>query len=143
MQQAQSTDGADAAAQLVGKSLDLQLPEIDRFRATDPSEFADISLDPDRVVGAHDPGGSSNRPPSQNTTYERRGALHFQNDPVRSAKLFSDTGTDLVAMGKTNVYETKDADRQRRSSTASAPNSSRPRSRRTPWGTCPTAVAFN
>lgn len=110
MQQAQSTDGADAAAQLVGKSLDLQLPEIDRFRATDPSEFADISIDPTGLLARTIPVDEQQATVTQNTTYERRGALHFQNDPVRSAKLFSDTGTDLVAMGKTNVYETKDAD---------------------------------
>ena len=29
---------------------------------------------------------------------------------ARSAKLFSDTETDLVAMAKTNVYQTKDAE---------------------------------
>ncbi len=31
---------------LVAKTIDLQGPAIDQFRATDPSEFADISLDP-------------------------------------------------------------------------------------------------
>jgi hypothetical protein len=46
----------------------------------------------------------------QNATYERRGALHFQSDPSRSSTLFSETGTDLVAMAKTNVYETKDSE---------------------------------
>ena len=30
--------------------------------------------------------------------------------PSRSAKLFSDTGTELVAVAKTNVYEAEDAE---------------------------------
>jgi hypothetical protein len=47
---------------------------------------------------------------SQNTTYEQRGALHFQNDPTRSATLFSQTGTDLVAMAMANVYQTRDSE---------------------------------
>ena len=48
--------------------------------------------------------------PNQNATYEARGALHFQSDPVRSAKLFTDTKTDLIAMAKTNVYQTDNAE---------------------------------
>src|SRR4029077_11300304 len=32
------------------------------------------------------------------------------NDPARSATLFSETGMDLVAMAKTNVYQTKDSE---------------------------------
>jgi hypothetical protein len=46
--------------------------------------------------------------PIQNATYEQRGTLQFQSDPARSAKLFTDTGMDLAAMAKTNVYQTKD-----------------------------------
>ncbi|MEO3759771.1 hypothetical protein ABGB19_15975 [Mycobacterium sp. B14F4] len=110
MQLAQSADGMDQAAQLVAKSLDLQVPEIDKFRATDPSEFADISLDPSGLLARTIP--LERRDPSfaKNATYEKRGALHFQSDANRSAKLFDDTGVDLVAMADTNVYETRDAD---------------------------------
>jgi hypothetical protein len=111
MQLAQATDGVDAATQLVAKSIDLQGPEIDKFRATDPAEFADITIDPSgllaRTISANAEGDAA---ATTDTTYETRGALHFQNDPARSAKLFSDTGTDLVAMAKTNVYQTTDAD---------------------------------
>jgi hypothetical protein len=110
MQLAQSTESVDVAAQLVAKSIDLQGPEIDKFRATDPSEFADILLDPTGLLARTIPADVQGESATTNTTYEPRGALHFQNDPTRSAKLFSDTGTDLVAMAKTNVYQTKDAD---------------------------------
>jgi hypothetical protein len=110
MQLAQSTESAEAANGLVAKTLDLQGPEIDKFRATDLSEFSDITIDPTGLLARTLPAEGRAAAGIQNTTYEQRGALHFQSDPARSAKLFSDTGTDLVAMAKTNVYETKDAD---------------------------------
>jgi hypothetical protein len=108
MQLAQATEGLDPALALVAKAIELQVPVIDDFRATDPSEFADISLDPTGLLARTLPVPENEATPTQNATYEQRGALHFQSDPVRSAKLFTDTGTDLVAMAKTNVYQTKD-----------------------------------
>lgn len=110
MQLAQSTEGVDGAAALVARSIEVQKPEIDKFRATAPSEFGDISLDPTGLLARTIPADTQDESAITNTTYERRGALHFQNDPTRTAKLFSDTGTDVVAMAKTNVYETQDAD---------------------------------
>jgi hypothetical protein len=110
MQLAQSTESVDAAAQLVAKSIDAQGPEIDKFRATDPAEFGDITIDPTGLLARTIPADGRDDAATTNTTYEPRGALHFQNDPTRTAKLFSDTGTDVVAMAKTNVYQTRDAD---------------------------------
>jgi len=109
MQLAQAIDGPDAAIGLVAKTIDLQGPAIDKFRATDPSEFADISLDPTGLLARTLPVPEQDATPIQNATYEQRGALQFQSDPARSAKLFTDTGMDLAAMAKTNVSQTKDA----------------------------------
>lgn len=109
MQLGQSTEGLDPALTLVSKAIELQGPVIDGFRATDPSEFADISIDPTGLLERTLPMPQEDATPTQNATYEPRGALHFQSDPVRSAKLFVDTKTDLVAMAKTNVYQTDDA----------------------------------
>jgi hypothetical protein len=109
MQLAQATDGMDPAVGLVAKTVDLQGPAIDQFRATDPSEFTDISLDPDGLLARTLPVPDNEATLIQNTTYEQRGALHFQSDPARSATLFAETDTDLVAMAKTNVYQTKDS----------------------------------
>ena len=108
MQLAQAVDGMDPAVGLVAKTIDLQGPTIDKFRATDPSEFADISLDPTGLLARTLQVPEKEATTIQNTTYEQRGALQFQTDPSRSAKLFTDTGTELVAMAKTNVYQTKD-----------------------------------
>ena len=77
---------------------------------TDLSEFGDISLDPTGLLARTLPVPDKEATTIQDTTYEQRGALHFQNDPARSATLFSETGTDLVAMAKTNVYQTKDSE---------------------------------
>jgi hypothetical protein len=109
MQLAQSIDGMDPAIGMVAKTIDLQGPAIDKFRATDPAEFADISLDPTGLLARTLPVPEKDATPSQNATYEQRGALQFQTDPAHSAKLFADTGMDLAAMAKTNVYQTKDA----------------------------------
>jgi hypothetical protein len=110
MQLAQAVDAMDAAIGLVAKTIDLQGPVIDKFRATDPSEFADISLDPTGLLARTLPVTDKEATTIQNTAYEQRGALHFQSDPSRSATLFSETGMDLVAMAKTNVYQTKDSE---------------------------------
>jgi hypothetical protein len=110
MQLAQAVDGMDPALGLVAKTIDLQGPAIDQFRATDPSEFADISLDPTGLLARTLPVPDKEATTIQNTTYEQRGALQFQSDPSRSATLFSETDTDLVAMAKTNVYQTKDSE---------------------------------
>jgi hypothetical protein len=110
MQLAQAVDGLGPAVGLVAKTIDKQGPTIDQFRATNPSEFADISLDPTGLLARTLPAPEKEATTIQNTTYEQRGALHFQNDPARSATLFSETGTDLVAMAKTNVYQTKDSE---------------------------------
>jgi hypothetical protein len=109
MQLAQAADGMDPAIGLVAKTVDKQGPTIDQFRATDPAEFGDISLDPDGLLARTLPVPDKEATAIQNTTYEQRGALHFQNDPARSSTLFSDTGTELVAMAKTNVYQAKDS----------------------------------
>jgi hypothetical protein len=110
MQLAQAVDGMEPALGLVAKAIDLQGPVIDQFRATDPSEFVDISLDPTGLLARTLAVPEKEATTIQNTTYEQRGALQFQSDPSRSATLFSETGTDLVAMAKTNVYQTKDSE---------------------------------
>jgi hypothetical protein len=110
MQFAQAVEGLDRAAALIAKTLELQGPRIDQFRATDPAEFADISIDPTGLLARTLPVPETQATVVQNTTYEQHGALHFQSDPGRSAALFTQTGMDLVAMAKTNVYQAKDAD---------------------------------
>ncbi|SEH55946.1 hypothetical protein SAMN04489835_1424 [Mycolicibacterium rutilum] len=114
MQLAQVTAGVEAATGLIVKAIELQTPEIDNFRATDPSEFTDISIDPTGLLARTLPIEGQDASFTKNATYEQRGALHFQSDPARTSKLFSDIGMDTVSMGGTNVYETRDADGAKR-----------------------------
>lgn len=110
MQLAQAVDGLDPAVDMIAKTIDLQGPMIDKFRATDPTEFTDISIDPTELLARTLQVPERQATVVQNATYERPGALQFQNDPVRSATLFDKAGMDLVAMGLTNVYHTEDSE---------------------------------
>ena len=106
MQLVQSVDGFDRAATLVQKAIDVQGPRIDEFRPAPADALADVPLDPDGLLAKTLPlvGSAS---PTKNAVYTRRGAVHFQSDPIASKTLFTDTGVTAVAMALTNVYETK------------------------------------
>lgn len=109
VQQAQSAGGPDATAALVARTLDLQGPLIDRFKATNPAEFADLPIDPTGLLAKTLPISPKDAILTERTVYQRQGALQFQSDPVLSAKAFADAGVDLVSRGKTTVYQASDA----------------------------------
>ncbi|WP_233213684.1 DUF7373 family lipoprotein [Mycobacterium hubeiense] len=94
---------------MVAKTLDVQVPLIDEFKATDPAKFAELELDPTGLLERTLPVPVTAASVNQRAVYERRGALHFQIDPVRSSKVFDEAGVDLVAMGKSTVYQARDA----------------------------------
>lgn len=100
----QSVDGVDRATGLVAKAVDAQGPAIDEFVAA--GDLATVPLDPTGLLAKTLPAGVAEA--AKNAVYATRGAEHFQSNPVASATLFSDTGTTQVAMGSTNVYQTKD-----------------------------------
>jgi hypothetical protein len=110
MQSAQTVDGGlDAPAALVAHTLDLQAPLIDQFQATPPSDFPTLPLDPTGLLGRTLPIAPTEAQIYQRATYQPHGTLQLQGNPVRSAKLFTDTGMDVAAFGKTNVYQARDA----------------------------------
>lgn len=103
----QNGDIAEAAARIT-KILDLQLPRIDEFRATDPAQFPNLPVDPTGVLTRTLPMPHENLT-VQNGVYEPRAALHFEADPITSAKLFADTGMRMQGVGAaTAVYQTRD-----------------------------------
>jgi hypothetical protein len=110
MQVAYADDGLESAVGLVADTIDLQGPAIDEFRATDPSEFADISLDPTGLLARTLPLPADEATPRDNITLERRGALHLQRDALLAAALFNESGMDLMANGRTVVYQTRDVE---------------------------------
>jgi hypothetical protein len=108
VQQAQSAGGVEATAALVARTLNLQGPLIDRFRATAPAEFADLQIDPTGLLAKTLPIATKDATLIQRTVYERRGALHLQSDPVLSAATFDRAGMDLLAYAKTTLYQARD-----------------------------------
>ena len=100
----QSVDGVDRATGLVAKVVDAQGPAIDEF--VPAGDLAAVPLDPTGLLAKTLPAGVAEA--AKNAVYATRGAEHFQSNPIASATLFSDTGTTQVAMGSTNVYQTKD-----------------------------------
>jgi hypothetical protein len=100
----QSVDGVDRATGLVAKAIDAQGPAIDEF--TPAGDLAAVPLDPTGLLARTLPAAVAEA--AKNAVYATRGAEHFQSNPVASETLFSDTGTTQVAMGGTNVYQTKD-----------------------------------
>lgn len=108
MQFVQTSDGVDAAATLVAKTVDAQGPLIDQFKAADPNALANVPLDPTGLMAKTIPT-TTDTGPANNAVYPPRGAQHFQSNPIASAKLFEANGVTEVAIGLTNVYQTKDA----------------------------------
>lgn len=106
MQLVQSVDGLDAATALVQKVIDEQGPRVDGFQAAPADALAEVPLDPTGLLARTLPV-TGNAAPTKNAVYTRRGAVHFQSNPIASKTLFTDTGVTAVAMAQTNVYEAK------------------------------------
>ncbi len=106
MQLVQSVDGLDAATALVQKAIDAQAPRIDDFDPAPVDALAEVPLDPTGLLAKTLPAGAGTAK-TKNAVYTRRGAMHFQSNPIGSKTLFTDTGVSAVAMALTNVYEAK------------------------------------
>jgi hypothetical protein len=105
----EAKDGVDAAVSLIAKTIDAQGPLIDMFKATDPADFANEPLDPTGLLARTVPSAADHTDVTQRAVYQQRAALHFQQDPIKAAEVFSQNGMDLLAMYATNVYRAKDA----------------------------------
>ena len=101
-QEAQSPESAEAAAALVGKTLDLQVPRIDQYHPSDPAQQQ--SLDPTGLVARTLPGPVTNSV----GVYGAYGALHFSQNPPKTAQRYTAAGVDFEADGGTSVIQTKD-----------------------------------
>lgn len=106
MQLVQSVDGFDAAAALVQKAIDVQGPRIDEFTPAPADALAEVPLDPTGLLAKTLPLTTS-AAPTKNAVYGKRGAMHFQSNPLASKTLFTDTGVTAVAMAMTNVYQAR------------------------------------
>jgi hypothetical protein len=114
IQRAMAADGADAASGLVAGILDRQLPVIDQFSLTPPSQLASLPVDPSGLMARTVPLSPEDVTTTLPGSFGPRGALHLQDNPVLSGGVFAETGVSTVAYAATAVYETRDADTARR-----------------------------
>lgn len=105
---AQTPESRDAAALLVSKMLDLQVRRIADFVPTDPAGFAALPMDATGLFARNLPVTKQEATVNLGV-WLPRAILHFQSNPIDSAKLFKAAGVDEVAVRKTKVYQAKDA----------------------------------
>jgi len=99
--------GPDCEAQLAARTLDLQVPLIDTFTATDSAQFATLPLDPTGLVARTLPLPADQATSTSGAAYDLAGALHFEDDPVKVGPALASAGVDSVAINLTTVYQTK------------------------------------
>lgn len=102
-------NGADAAAALAGRALDLQLPLLDGFQPADPASFAQLPLDPTGLVARTLPTPPAESTPMSGSAYPPAGALHAEANPIVVGPQLSAAGVDEVSIGQATVYRAKDA----------------------------------
>ncbi|ORA35467.1 hypothetical protein BST20_17920 [Mycobacterium branderi] len=98
------------AALMAASALDVQEPAIDRFEPTDPAKLADLPIDPSGYLEARTLAAPDRKYAVLNTgVYAPRGALHFERDPIESARLFETAGVEWVSQLLVEVYQTHNA----------------------------------
>jgi hypothetical protein len=98
----------DIAAALVADALDVQAPLIDAFTATPLDKLAALPLDPTGLLARTVP---AQRPTANEfAVYAPHAALQFEPNLVAAQQLYDTLGIDAVAVNRTWVYQTKDAD---------------------------------
>ena len=106
MQLAQDPGGSDTANTLVAKAIDAQLAKLEGFAPVNTAALAEVPVDPSGLLAVTLLSPSNS--PTKNAEYTADAALHFQMDPIASAKTFKDNGVTKMTMGLTNVFQTAD-----------------------------------
>lgn len=102
-----SKESADAVADLIAKSLDLQGPAIDHFQATPADQLAALPADPTGLLARTVP--STKPDPNHAAVYQPHAALHFSPDPPAAQGVFNDAGVQRMSADLTSVYDAVDA----------------------------------
>jgi hypothetical protein len=100
--------GLAAAAGLVAKTIDLQGPRIDGFTPTDPAQFVNLPRDPSGLLAKALPVPKGSANVNNNATWGAHAMLHYQDEPLVSAKVFGDAGVDVAVVGVGWVYQARD-----------------------------------
>lgn len=113
-QLAVSASGVDDAVALVAGALDRQAPLIDQFVLTPEPLLATLPSDSTGLKARTVPPPPAEVSATRPGVYSPRGTLHFQSDPVASARRFADHGVTNWSYGAAGVYETRDPQAARR-----------------------------
>ncbi|WP_445169009.1 DUF7373 family lipoprotein [Mycolicibacterium sp. Dal123E01] len=105
-QYAGSKATVDAAAALVGATIDVQGPMIDAFAATPVDKLTSLPIDPTGLLARAVPVKQASV--NAITVYAPHAALHFEPNLDAAQKMYTELGIDAVAVYRTWVYQTKD-----------------------------------
>ena len=108
VQVARCAAGPDCEAQLAGHTLDRQVPLIDTFKPTDPTDFPTLPADPTGLVARTLPPPPGQASTMSGAAYPPEGALHLEDDPVQIGPLLAAAGVDYVSVNLPTVYQAKD-----------------------------------
>jgi hypothetical protein len=103
----------DAAAALIARTVELQIPRVDAITPTDPNELTRFPLDPTGLL-AHTsapydwPFTDTDPINPQIGIYSPQAALNFQDDPLRADVAYAKAGLTSVAYNAATVYQTRD-----------------------------------
>ncbi len=81
VQDAQTAQAPEHAADMVGKTLDLQGPLIDKFQPTDPDQFLSLPLDPTGLVARTLPVPPAQATTMSNAAFDRAAAFAARRRP--------------------------------------------------------------
>ncbi len=93
----------------MSRTLDLQLPLIDTFTPTDPTQFASLPVDPTGLVARTLPATADRATSTTGAAYQPRGALHLEDNPVQASPVLADAGVDYVSINLDSLYRARDA----------------------------------
>jgi hypothetical protein len=98
----------ERAAELAGRMLDLQVPLIDTFVATEPAPLASLPRDPSGLLARTVPLGPGQGDSMSDADYDPKGAMQLEDNPIQAGAALQDAGVDAVATSQTTVYQARD-----------------------------------
>jgi hypothetical protein len=93
---------------VIGKALTAEVAALKGYQPTPKAKLQDLRTDVDGLYARTLPQKPDNRSVVDGV-WAAKGALHYQTSYTDSAKLFAETGVDVVSMGRDTLYRAKDA----------------------------------
>ncbi|MEV0333023.1 hypothetical protein [Nocardia sp. NPDC050717] len=113
----QPTPDVTGLADKIKKSMDAQIPALDKFKVIAPDDLMDLPRDQEGIVrrtmdksaGSGDPFGMSFYNEDFGV-FEPSGILHYERNTLETRKAFEEAGVDLVGRRYSTVYRTRDVE---------------------------------